>query len=138
MRRILGFLIVDRRQISIATLVVNGQRRALVVGGGIVSVEGRSDHWRISWEIQTQGHLRGLFGLSCCFLWNGQNRHVAHVSLTRAVDLGRHQTLSGRVDHVVLVVHHERSVSGVNVLESIGRFQGKKAVTRYRHVQRVG
>ena len=137
-RCVLGFDVIHRGQVAVATLVVHREGRAFVVGVGVIAVEVAVDHLGVGWEVQAQLHQRGFARLAGGFLRDAEHVLVVQVGLARAVDRCRHEPLSGRIDHVVLVVHHERAVAGVNVLKAVGRFERKETVTRNGQVQGVG
>ena len=136
-RRVLGFDVIHRGQVAVATFVIHREGRAFVVGNGVVAVEVGVDHLGVRWEVQAQLHQRGFTRLAGSFLRDAEHVLVVQVGLARAVDRCRHEPLSGRIDHVVLVVHHERAVAGVDVLKAVGRFERKETVTSDGQVQGV-
>ncbi len=135
---VLGFGVIDRGQIAVTTLVIHREGRAFVVSGCVGAAERRSDHRGVCRKVQAQVDQRGLRRLTRGLLRNGQHIQVAQVGLARRVNRRGHQTLACRVHHVVLIVHHERAVAGVDVLQAVGRLQREETVTGDSQVQRVG
>ena len=132
-----GLDVIHRGQITVATVVVDGHGRALVVGGRVGTVERIGHHLRVGREVQAQLNHRGLLGFAGGLLGNGQHHPFVHIGAAGGVHRRRHQALTGRIDHIELLIEHERAVAGVDVLQTVGRLQWEKAVTGDRQVQRV-
>ena len=134
---VLGLGVVDGGEVTVAALVIHGQGGCFVVGGRVGAVKCGGDDLGVSREIQAQFDQRSLLGVTGGFFRDGEAVEVTQVGLAATVDRGCHQCLPRRVDHVVLVVHGERAITGVNVLQAVGRFEREKSVAGNRQVERV-
>ena len=135
---VLCFRVIDGGEVIVTAFVINRNGRCFVIGGRVVPVKGCRYNLRIRRQIEAQIHQCGFLGLTAGLFRDGQTDQVAQIGLAATVDRCRHQRLACRVHHVVLVVHGERAVPGVNILQTVTGLQGEKTVAGNRQVQRVG